>query len=177
MHVTVDIRGAWKLLKAWYDAWDRDENRSHMEQYYSMSMKCEAWINGKARDQYEAVKPVRSVSEFGPMRTRYPGQIACIIESIRSVVTSRRDVIPAMDPLAVAEETLGSVDTWPSSVLTDMFYEEPKVSVSRRVAVFLHGNGVSAKDAAKLYKASQAAWRNVSETYVRVVYAVVQVPS
>ena len=47
------------VLKAWYDAWDRDENRSHMEQYYSMSMKCQAWINGKAREQYEAVKPVQ----------------------------------------------------------------------------------------------------------------------
>ena len=31
-----------------------------------MSMKCQAWINGKASDQYEAVKPVVSVSEFGP---------------------------------------------------------------------------------------------------------------
>ena len=50
------------VLSAWYEAWDRDENRSHMEHYYSMSMKCQAWINGKARDQYEAVKPVVSVS-------------------------------------------------------------------------------------------------------------------
>ena len=62
-----------------------------------------------------------------------------------------------MDPLAVVEEKLGSVDTWPSSVLTDMFHEEPKVNVSRRVAAFLHGNGVSVKDAANLYKASQTA--------------------
>ena len=76
------------VLKAWYDAWDRDENRIHMEQYYSMSMKCHAWINGKACEQYEAVKPVRSVSEFGPTRTCYPGQIACMIESIRSVEQS-----------------------------------------------------------------------------------------
>jgi hypothetical protein len=71
-----------------------------------------------------------------------------------------------MDPLAVVEEKLGIVDTWPSSVLTDMFYKEPKVNVSMRFAAFLHGNGVSARDAAKLYKASQAAWRNVSETYM-----------
>ena len=48
------------MLKACYDAWDRDENRNDMEQYYSMSMKCQAWINGKAREQYEAVKPVFS---------------------------------------------------------------------------------------------------------------------
>jgi hypothetical protein len=73
------------VLKAWYFVWDRDENRSHMEQYYSMSMKCQALINGKACEQYEAVKPVVSVSEFGPSRTRYPGQVAYMIESILSV--------------------------------------------------------------------------------------------
>ena len=71
-----------------------------------------------------------------------------------------------MDTLAVVEVKLGSVDRWPSSVLTDMFYEEPKVRVSRRVASFLYGNGVSGRDAAKLYKASRAAWRNVSETHM-----------
>jgi len=64
-----------------------------------------------------------------------------------------------IDPLAVVEEKLGSVDTWPSRVLIDTFYEEPNVSVSRKIAAFLHGNGVSAKNAAKLYKASHAAWR------------------
>jgi len=62
-----------------------------------------------------------------------------------------------MDPLAVVEEKVGSVDTWPSSVLTDMFYEEPKDNVSRRVAAFLHGNAVNVKETAKLYKASQTA--------------------
>jgi len=56
-----------------------------MEQYYSMSMKCQAWINGKAREQYEALKPVVSVNEFGPSMTRYTGQIAYMTESIRSV--------------------------------------------------------------------------------------------
>ena len=71
-----------------------------------------------------------------------------------------------MDPLVVVKEKLGSVDTWPSSVLTDMFYEEPKISVRRRVAAILHGNGVSVKEAAKLYKASPAAWRNVSATHM-----------
>ena len=55
-----------------------------------------------------------------------------------------------MDPLAVVEEKMGSVDMWQSSVLNDMFYEEPKVRVSRRVAAFLYGNGVIVRDAAKL---------------------------
>jgi hypothetical protein len=71
-----------------------------------------------------------------------------------------------MDSPAVVEEKLGSVDTWPSSVLTDKFYEEPKGSVGRKVAVFLYSNGVSVMDAAELYKTSQAAWRNVSETHM-----------
>ena len=53
-------------LKTWYDVWVRDENGRHMEQFYSMSMKCQAWINGKAREQYEAVKPIVTVSKFGP---------------------------------------------------------------------------------------------------------------
>jgi len=71
-----------------------------------------------------------------------------------------------MDPLAVVEEKLYSVGSWPSSVLNDMFYKEPKVRVSRRVASFLYGNGVSVRDAAKMYKASQPAWINVSETHM-----------
>jgi len=73
------------VLKALYNAWDSNETGRHMEQYYIVSMKCQAWINGKAREQYEAVNPVVSVSEFGPPRTRYPRQIANMIESIRSV--------------------------------------------------------------------------------------------
>jgi len=36
-----------------------------------------------------------------------------------------------------------------------MFYEDPNVSVSRRNAEFLYGNGVSVRDAAKLCKTSQ----------------------
>ena len=71
-----------------------------------------------------------------------------------------------MDPLAVVEEKLGNVDTWPSSVLTDMYYEEHKVKVNRRVAEIIHGRDVSVKYTAKLYKVSQTAWRNVSETHM-----------
>ena len=63
------------------------------------------------------------------------------------------------------EDKLDSVDSWPSSVLTYMFYEEPNVKVSRRVDAFIYGNGFSVTVAANLYKASQAAWRIVSETH------------
>ena len=70
-------------MRAWYVVWDRDVNQSHREQYYSMILKCQAWINGKARDQYEVVKPV-TLSKYGPAGTRYPERIGHMIESIRS---------------------------------------------------------------------------------------------
>jgi hypothetical protein len=71
------------VVKAYF-VWDRNVNQRHKEQYYSIILKCQAWINGKARDQYELVKPVGTVSKFGPAGTRYPGRIGLTIESIRS---------------------------------------------------------------------------------------------
>ena len=132
-------------LRAWCFVWDRDVNQSHKEQYYRMSLKCQAWINGKAREQYEAVKPVVTVRNIRPLETRHFEK------------TRRSTWLHAMDPLAVVEEKLGSVNSWPSSVLTDTFYEEPKVRIRRRIAAFFYGNGGSVTDAAKLYKAPQAA--------------------
>ena len=64
-----------------------------------------------------------------------------------------------MDSFEVAEEKLDIVDTWTSSVLTDMLYKEPKVDVIRKIAAFLHPNGVSSRDAVELDKASKAASR------------------
>ena len=69
---------------ACYDEWDIQVNRSYMERYYSMLLNCLPWINGKALDQYEAVKPVVKFSLLGPAATDYPGPIRCKIESIRS---------------------------------------------------------------------------------------------
>ena len=57
-----------------------------------------------------------------------------------------------MDSLAVVEA--GSVDRWLSSVLKDMFYEDPKVRVSRRVVAILYGDSV--RDDVTSY---MAAWR------------------
>ena len=48
----------------------------------------------------------------------------------------------AMDSLAVVVEKLGIADTWPSCVLTGMFYEEPEVRFSKRVAAILYGTGL-----------------------------------
>jgi hypothetical protein len=73
------------ILRAWYDVWDRDVNKRHKQQYYSMLLKCLAWINGWALDQYEVVEPV-ILSKYGPDATRYPGRIRRMIESIRSSV-------------------------------------------------------------------------------------------
>ena len=56
-----------------------------------------------------------------------------------------------MCPLALVEKQLGSIDSWPSSVIRDKFDSEPTVRVSRRVAAFLYGNGVNVSDAVKLY--------------------------
>ena len=72
------------VLRAWYFVRDRGVNPRHKEQYYSMLLKCLAWINGKALEQYELVKPVVTVSEFGPSGTRYPGRIGLMIYSIHS---------------------------------------------------------------------------------------------
>ena len=77
-------RGVETEMRACYDEWDIQVNRRHMERYYSMLLKCLAWINGKALEQYEAVKPVVKFSLLGPAATNYPGPIRCKIESIRS---------------------------------------------------------------------------------------------
>ena len=52
------------VLKPSYLAWDREENRTNIQPYYCMSMKCHASINWKAREQYKAVKPIDSVGVF-----------------------------------------------------------------------------------------------------------------
>ena len=75
-----------KVLKAWYLVWDRDVSQSHKELYYSMILKCLAWIKEKARDQYEEVKPVVILNKYGPAAIRYPGRISHMIETIRSRV-------------------------------------------------------------------------------------------
>ena len=45
-----------------------------------------------------------------------------------------------MDPLTVMESYLGSVERWPSSGLVDMFAEESKAAVIKRVVAFMYGN-------------------------------------
>jgi hypothetical protein len=71
-----------------------------------------------------------------------------------------------MDPLSVVEEELGSIESWPTSFITDMFYGEVKVSVKSRVAAFMYGNGVNVSDLVKLYKTFNREWRDVAETRI-----------
>jgi hypothetical protein len=73
-----------------------------------------------------------------------------------------------MDPLAVVEQQLGSVDIWPSGVLTVMFSgDEPNLRASRRLVAFMYGKGVGASDTVMLFMACQGTndrWRKMAES-------------
>ena len=58
-----------------------------------------------------------------------------------------------MDPLAVVEAQLGSVDSWPPYVLRLMFMLEPNSRVMKKVAAFMYGNSVRQSDVVACYKA------------------------
>ena len=89
----------------------------------------------------------------------------------RLFVKIRRSIwLLAMDSIPFVEEKLGSVESWPSRVIMDVSYEEPKVSISRRVAASMYDKCVSVSDAANFCNASQAVWKNVSETHMYGVY-------
>jgi len=44
-------------MKDWYSTWNKNANRAHEAEYYSMSLKGWIWINGKALNEHEAVWP------------------------------------------------------------------------------------------------------------------------
>ena len=71
-------------LKGWYHVWNRNEYLIHKERYYSLLMKCYAWINGKGLDQGEVFKPVVAVCKFGPAGTHCPLLIGSKINFVRS---------------------------------------------------------------------------------------------
>ena len=56
-----------------------------------MTSKFKAWLNGKARDQYEVVKPVVTVGKFGPAGTRCTLPIGSRIDCVRSGGDSLRN--------------------------------------------------------------------------------------
>ena len=45
-----------------------------------------------------------------------------------------------MDPLAVVEAQLGSVDSWPLHVFRYMFLLETNLRIMKRAAAFMYGN-------------------------------------
>jgi len=59
----------------------------------------------------------------------------------------------ARDPLSIVENRLGSVQTWPTYVITYMFAEDPTMPSVRMVAAFMYGNNVPLREAIECYQA------------------------
>jgi len=59
----------------------------------------------------------------------------------------------AMSLLHAVEQYLGSVDTWPASIITCLFAETPTLRVVETLVAFFAGNGVPKTLAYKLYNA------------------------
>ena len=70
-----------------------------------------------------------------------------------------------MYPLAVVEKELGSIESWPSGVIMDMFDCGPTARVSRRVAAHMYGNGVNVSDVVKCYRACNNVWKAIKDTH------------
>ena len=73
-----------------------------------------------------------------------------------------------MNPLAVVESYLGSVERWPSSLLMDMFTEESKARVIRRLAAFMYGNYVTVSDAVACFNACNGMNRSYVDSSLKV---------
>jgi len=71
-----------------------------------------------------------------------------------------------MYPVPLVEELLGSIESWPCRVISDMFDTEPTVRVSWRVAEFLYSNGVNVSDAVKLYRTCKYACKAIAEKHM-----------
>ena len=76
-----------------------------------------------------------------------------------------------MDPLAVVEAQLGSVDSWPPYVLRLMFMLETNSRVMK-VAAFMYRNNVRLSDAVACYKACNGCHQRCVETVLRAWYDV-----
>jgi hypothetical protein len=64
------------------------------------------------------------------------------------------------DPLAVVESYLGSIERGPSSLIMDMFVDEPKAAVIKRVAALMYGNYVTVSDAVDCYNSCNGMLRS-----------------
>jgi hypothetical protein len=77
-----------------------------------------------------------------------------------------------MDPLAVVEAHVVSVDSWAPDVLRLMFMLEPNPHVMKKVAAFMYGNNVRLSDAVACYKACNGRHQSCVETVLRASYDV-----
>jgi len=59
----------------------------------------------------------------------------------------------AMSPLQAAEQHLGSIHTWPFSIIFSLFAETPSASVIEYLTDFFSGNALPKTLAYKLYSA------------------------
>ena len=112
-----------------------------------MTLERIAWINGKALDQLEIVKPLIHVSKFVPVGLHCPEMVGYKFDLVperivvtckedrnnilcyKSFVKRRRCWLHAMDPLADVEEQLGRIECWPTSVITDIFTTETSCDI------------------------------------------------
>ena len=77
-----------------------------------------------------------------------------------------------MDPLAVVETQLFSVDSWPSYVLRLEFIPEPNSRVMKKVAALIYGNNVRLSDAIACYNTCNGRHQSRVETVLRAWYDV-----
>jgi len=52
-----------------------------------------------------------------------------------------------MDPLSTVENILGSIETWPSAVIVDLFITKPCTMSVQNVAAFMYGNCIPVEKA------------------------------
>ena len=77
-----------------------------------------------------------------------------------------------MDPLAVVEAHLGSVDSWTPYAFRLMFMLEPNSRGMKKVAVFMYGINVRLSDAVACYNARNGRHQSRVETALRAWYDV-----
>ena len=56
-----------------------------------------------------------------------------------------------MDPLSTVENILGSIETWPSAIIVDLFITKPCTMIVQNVAAFMYGNFIPVEKAVLFY--------------------------
>ena len=77
-----------------------------------------------------------------------------------------------MNPLAVVEAHLRTVDIWPPYVLRDMILWQPNSRGTKKVAAFMYWNGVRLRDAVACCNACNGRHQRLVEMALRAWYDV-----